>query len=654
MADTALSALLATTALASGDLFYVVDGGVSKKVDYDDVVAQIMAASGTITNKTIDTANNTITVVEADISDYDPASTAMARVAGSTYSTIQHAQDIFHSAGHTSGGTITQNGTDFDVAAGTGLIRATDSDVAQLLWFDWSAANTNAIPDGAERYVGVEYNAGSPQVVVKTSYSWDLNTEFPLGKVMREGSDLWIENAPHKVGDHAGLMISRLYETMPLKRDERTGGLILGETGTRNITISAGAIWDRLNRFALAAIDTSATGTFDRYYRDGVGGFTKQSAQTTWDNTQYDDGSGTLATMTNNRWSVQYFYVTVNDNLLSMYGQAEYVSEAAAEADTPPSPLPNRMDEAVLIGRIIFQKSASSAQSVETVFSTTFSGSIVTDHGLLGGLGDDDHTQYVLADGSRQITGSQDFAASTALTWNSTAILSDSAGTMTLSNIDALDATTEATIEAAIDTLSNLTSVGTIGTGVWEGTDVAVLHGGTGASSAPNARTNLGVGTGDSPQFTAVNIGHASDTTLARVSAGLASIEGDTIALLTATQTFTNKTHTNIILDGSVTEEIFAWSTTAGSNTTEFDPANGTVHTLTLTGNMTSVTDNVAAGESFIIGIDDGTAYTFAWPTITWVNNAGSAPTLATTGYTWVAVWKVSTTLYGALIGDGT
>lgn len=36
---------------------------------------------------------------------------------------------------------------------------------------------------------------------------------------------------------------------------------------------------------------------------------------------------------------------------------------------------------------------------------------------------------------------------------------SDAAGTLTLQNVDALDATTEATIEAAIDTLSNLTSV---------------------------------------------------------------------------------------------------------------------------------------------------------------------------------------------------
>jgi hypothetical protein len=47
----------------------------------------------------------------------------------------------------------------------------------------------------------------------------------------------------------------------------------------------------------------------------------------------------------------------------------------------------------------------------------------------------------------------------TGLTVGASAPFSDSAGTLTLQNVDALDATTEATIEAAIDTLANLTSV---------------------------------------------------------------------------------------------------------------------------------------------------------------------------------------------------
>jgi hypothetical protein len=68
------------------------------------------------------------------------------------------------------------------------------------------------------------------------------------------------------------------------------------------------------------------------------------------------------------------------------------------------------------------------------------------------------------------------------------------------------------------------------------------------AESGATARASLGLGTGDSPQFAAVNIGHATDTTLTRVSAGIAAIEGNTIALLTATQTLTNKTLTTPVI----------------------------------------------------------------------------------------------------------
>jgi len=35
---------------------------------------------------------------------------------------------------------------------------------------------------------------------------------------------------------------------------------------------------------------------------------------------------------------------------------------------------------------------------------------------------------------------------------------------------------------------------------------------------------------------------------------------------------------------------------------------------------------------------------------LTWVG--GSAPTLATSGATYVVLWKVSSTLYGANVGD--
>ena len=85
---------------------------------------------------------------------------------------------------------------------------------------------------------------------------------------------------------------------------------------------------------------------------------------------------------------------------------------------------------------------------------------------------------------------------------------------------------------------------------------------------------------------------------------------------------------------------------------TALDPDNGTIQYKTLAAN-TTLTDSIEEGEAITLMIDDGSAYTLTFPTITWVNNGGSAPTLATTGYTVFALWKVSTTLYGALVGDG-
>ena len=87
----------------------------------------------------------------------------------------------------------------------------------------------------------------------------------------------------------------------------------------------------------------------------------------------------------------------------------------------------------------------------------------------------------------------------------------------------------------------------------------------------------------------------------------------------------------------------------------EINPANGYIQTITLGAARTPAVTNFAAGQCVLLGIDDGTAYTITWTTVapTWVSGAGSAtaPTLATTGYTWILLWKVATTIYAALVG---
>jgi len=106
------------------------------------------------------------------------------------------------------------------------------------------------------------------------------------------------------------------------------------------------------------------------------------------------------------------------------------------------------------------------------------------------------------------------------------------------------------------------------------------------------------------------------------------------------------------INSGSVSAKSYKETVYAVTGTTPAIAAtNGNVQTWTLSGNSTP-TDGLNAGESITLMIDDGSAYTITWTSLVdqWIG--GSAPTLATTGYSVVELWKVSTTVYGAYVGD--
>lgn len=114
-------------------------------------------------------------------------------------------------------------------------------------------------------------------------------------------------------------------------------------------------------------------------------------------------------------------------------------------------------------------------------------------------------------------------------------------------------------------------------------------------------------------------------------------------------QTLTNKVLKSAVVNGGYTEEVYVLTGTTPSLTA----TNGSIQTWTLTA-ASSPTDGLSSGQSIILGIDDGTAYTITWPSVVWTKAGGSgaAPSLNATVRTWVVLWKVGTTLYGSYLGD--
>lgn len=305
----------------------------------------------------------------------------MSRIGDSTHKFVQDMQNVFHSAGWISGGEMTENGSTVDISSGTGLVRSINNSTNTLSFFDFNGLFNYTPPSDDTVFVGVEYNNGSPRISTRTVDDFNNQTDFIIGIIIEENGQVHTTSHKHKVGDHANLMIQRLHGVQHLARDNLQGGLLLGVTGTRNVTLTAGKVWLGLEDFDISAIDTSGVDTFDRYFRASPSGFTKIVATTTFDNGFWDDGTGTLNTLSNNRYTAQYFYIEIDGELVSLYGRAEYTQLSEAENDPRPSTTPERLIEhGLLIGRMILQEGNDTPISIEILIDQTFEGSGVTSH----------------------------------------------------------------------------------------------------------------------------------------------------------------------------------------------------------------------------------------------------------------------------------
>jgi len=278
--------------------------------------------------------------------------------------------DLFKSllsTGILTGGDITDaGGGNINVTAGTGYARESDSKLADIFTISW-LSDTIAMTTGTTRNIYAYYNAGTPIV---TSF---VNAEAPnlheyiyIGEAHYHGTTMTIHVDPRSAVDITKHLINWNERIMKYRVEN---GFTLSDpvSPSKKIAISAGTVFDgHLDDYDLGAIDTNVSDTFTGYYKDGLGAWTTELAQTDWESTKYDDGSGTLLTMTDGYWSTRWVYMDRSGKVGVMYGEKEYPTFYQAREEEHSDDIPPQLgDHSFSIGYIIFEKGSTDGTFID-------------------------------------------------------------------------------------------------------------------------------------------------------------------------------------------------------------------------------------------------------------------------------------------------
>ncbi len=311
----------------------------------------------------------------------------MLEIPTADYDDVQDWSNVTQSAGHLSGMEVTDSGSgEVDVAAGTGIIKITDSLVGVNKFLNFAGTTNLALTNNSTNWIYINYNVGTGAVTAVATDDWrtlNLHTQFIIAKVYRDGNTLHITDTCQCIDDLARRVMQREYEVDGSIRAE---GMIISST-TLYIELTAGAFYEALTRHPTRAQDTDPLGLADEffYWHQTNGVWTEVTARTVIDNLQYNDITAGLDTLTANRYGVHWVFLDEDDHLNVVYGVGDYTSAQAKVAYVPS--VPELLTEfAILVGKIVVQKNAAAVFSVESAFTEIFVGVAPSIHNGLAGL----------------------------------------------------------------------------------------------------------------------------------------------------------------------------------------------------------------------------------------------------------------------------
>ncbi len=299
------------------------------------------------------------------------------------------------------GGIITHvSGLTFQVSSGFGYLELTTANEVYSR-LDWDDTQITLSPN-SENYLYFNEN----NILSTSSNAPDNITNIILGRVVTDGTSVrFIDVTPYN-SSHTSNLLST-FNRNALGPIYSNGSFVTENVTPYHLNISAGDYYFSENNF-LPSGGTNVT--FTQYYRDGSTGWI--TTGTTEVVNGYDDNSGTISPLPLSAFTKHTLYVVgegANEKYMLVLGQTYYTTLIEAEGADLPTP-PTYFDDGVTtIASIYIQQGVSGItqiQDIRPVIGFKAAGvSATAVHGNLLGLNADDHTQYLLVDGVRAMTG---------------------------------------------------------------------------------------------------------------------------------------------------------------------------------------------------------------------------------------------------------
>lgn len=298
------------------------------------------------------------------------------------------------------------NPLDIDIMSGIGYLQTNEYDsnydnrsIKRIQW----ANSTITLPTNTLSYIYITNN----NVVTSNISKPNTLANIFLGSVKTDGTTIeFIQVCHFKSLYPSNHMYDYIYDIL---QNQYISGSIVTVNASREIAISSGKFYATLHQFN--PIGVSSPANFNQYYHI-LGEWTYDLDETIVNNTHYDNGSD-LVVLTAEFYAKHTIYIVgdgLNEKYLLVISQTQYATLPEAELG-PLSAAPSSFLNCVVrIASVIVQEGVSTIIKVlderPFLISRSSATTIVSNHGDLIGLTNDEHTQYLLANGTRAMNGS--------------------------------------------------------------------------------------------------------------------------------------------------------------------------------------------------------------------------------------------------------